>query len=139
MKKFFLIMSVVFLTFVSCASDKKVYSIEKAPKILDAGFSKVFKNEKVVSLKSVAAGETVYMYVAVKDSEFDAEKLIVTAKHEGMEDDGQTIYFNRNGGEQFYYAVEVSFKEKGLWDFDFEVYDKSGKKSNCFRTDLMVE
>lgn len=141
MKKIFgaLVLAFCFLFLGACASsNKKVYTVNKTPKILDAGFSFVFEKDKVAPVKQLKAGTSVYMYVAVKDSDYDVEKLVVSASRDGQEEDVQTVYLNIDSNEEFTYGVSVNFTEEGDWKFKFKVYDFDGRGSNEFITSLKV-
>lgn len=130
------------LIMISCKTvaptARRSYAVNKVPKLLDAGFTYVLEKDNIKPVKEVKADVPVFMFVSLKDSDFNAEKIIVTASREGLEDDTQTIYINKADGEEYSYGVDVTFKDAGEWKFLFYIVDKKGNKSNEFRTSLNV-
>ena len=143
MKKIFFILAVTvsILSLSACTTanpTKKVYAVNSVPKILNAGFSRGFENEKVSPVSEAKAGESLFMFVAVKDSGFDVTRIEVFASHDGGDEDKQTIYLNKVDGEEFIYGVDVSFKALGTWKFTFYVFDEDENQSGPFRTSLEI-
>ena len=108
-----------------------------SPVITDAGFSPTlsYKGERI---SEVTSGETSFLFVRLKDSQWDISNLSVVPVLGNDASDEMKIPFAGQYEEEFYYSVPIVLAKKGRWILRVSAEDFSGNRSAVIKVPVVV-